>query len=301
METLIFAAHPDRGSSGKSEAIWAESIRTFAGKYQHAPIWIFYPRGEEEWADRLGKMTLPFKVDLHPFDIPAEARHLEYFEKCYASAAAEDLVDGKATHLVWMDASSLVVNPPEALLLPPEVYIGCRPVDLTNIGSRIADPPDDFWLLIYALCRVPPDRLFPMQPSTEAITIRPYFNAGLLVTRPGLRLLNAWRENLELARRNADILNMIRADEMRSIFLHQAVLAATILSRYTREQILIYPPQVNYALHLHQHYPGATRAKSLNELITCRSEYMQTEHGWLERMPEMLEPLKSWITARWES
>ncbi len=280
METFIFATHPDPGSSGKAEAIWAESIRTFGGKFRNAPLWILYPRGGEAWAEKLKQATRSFQVDLHPFDIPDEARKLPFFAKGYASAAAEDLADGNASHLVWMDAGSLMLNQPDGLILPEGADLGCRPVDLTNIGSRTGDSPDDFWLRIYALCRVPPDRLFTMQSSTEAIDIRPYINAGLLVTRPGRRLLNAWRENLELAQRNPEILNMIRANEKRSIFLHQAMLAATILSRYTPEQILIYPPNINYALHLHTHYPDATRAKNMSELITCRTEYIYEEDGW---------------------
>ena len=300
METFIFATHPDPGSSGKAEATWAESIRTFSGKFRNAPLWIFYPRGEEEWAEKLKQATRSFQVDLHPFDIPEEARKLPFFAKGYASSAAEDLADGKASHLVWMDAGSLVLNPPDALTFSNGINIGCRPVDLTNIGSRLPDAPDDFWMSIYALCRVPPDRLFPMRSSTEAVDIRPYFNAGLLVTRPGLRLLNAWRENLELARRNPDILNMIRADEKRAIFLHQAVLTATILNRCTREQILIYPPQINYALHLHMQYPDAARAKTMNGLITCRTDYLQEEAGWQDCLPAIEEPLRSWLFSRWK-
>lgn len=301
METFIFATHPDPGSSGKAEAIWAESIRAFAGKFRNAPLWIFYPRGEDAWAEKVEKILRPSQVELHPFDIPEEARKLPFFAKGYASAHAEELADGRASHLVWMDAGSLVLNPPDALAFSNGINIGCRPVDLSNIGSRIPESPDDFWLMIYALCRVPPDRLFTMQSSTEAIDIRPYFNAGLLVTRPGLRLLNAWRENLDLARRNTDILNMIRANEKRAIFLHQAVLAATIISRYTREQILIYPPNINYALHLHARYPDATRAKTMNELITCRTEYLYEEDKWQEHLPAIEEPLKSWLFTRWEN
>lgn len=301
METFIFAALPDRDSTGKAEAIWAESIRAFAGKHRSAPIWILYPRDLEDWAGQIRKATRSFQVELQPFDIPAEARRIPFFIKGYAAACAEELAEGKAVHLAWMDAGSLVLNPPGALTFSNGTSIGCRPVDLTNIGSRLPDAPDDLWLQVYALCRVPPDRLFSMQSSTEAIDMRPYFNAGLLVTHPGLRLMNAWRENLELARQNADILNMIRADERCTIFLHQAVLAATLLNRCTREQILIYPPNINYALHLHNQYPDTTRAKTLNELITCRTEYLYEEDGWQERFPAIEEPLRSWLFSRWES
>lgn len=301
METFIFATLPERDSTGKAEAIWAESIRAFAGKHRNAPIWILYPRGLEDWAGQIRNAARSFQVELHPFDIPAEARRIPFFIKGYAAACAEELAEGKAAHLTWMDAGSLVLNPPDALAFSNGISIGCRPVDLTNIGSRLPDSPDDFWMSIYALCRVPPDRLFPMRSSTEAIDIRPYFNAGLLVTRPGLRLLNAWRENLELSRCNPDILNMIRVDEKRATFLHQAVLAATILNRRTREQILIYPPNINYALHLHADYPDATRTKTMNDLITCRTEYTYEENGWQERLPAIEEPLKSWLFSRWKN
>ncbi len=300
METFIFATHPDPGSSGKAEAIWAESIRTFGGKFRNAPLWILYPRGGEAWAEKLKQATRSFQVDLHPFDIPAEARKLPFFAKGYASAAAEDLADGNASHLVWMDAGSLMLNQPDGLILPEGADLGCRPVDLTNIGSRTGDSPDDFWLRIYALCRVPPDRLFTMQSSTEAIDIRPYINAGLLVTRPGLSLVECLAREPRAGAAQSRNSQHDPRDERRSIFLHQAVLAATILSRYTPEQILIYPPNINYALHLHTHYPDATRAKNMGELITCRTEYLYEEAGWQSRLPEIEEPLRSWLFSRWK-
>jgi 2-oxo-4-hydroxy-4-carboxy--5-ureidoimidazoline (OHCU) decarboxylase len=57
------------------------------------------------------------------------------------------------------------------------------------------------------------------------MTIRPYFNAGLLIVRPELRLLRAWPGAFQKAAADKELTNMCRQDQRKMVFLHQAALA----------------------------------------------------------------------------
>lgn len=288
MENLIFAflAMPDRS---KSEALrLARSIRKFAGKYAGSPIWMLVPAAGKQ-------TTFPVPdVQLLPFDIDPEALKFPLATKVYAAAAAE--AQEQNGYLVWMDTDSLVLNAPEALNLETGKNLGYKPVDHTLIGSPYDQPIDPFWECIYRRCDVPEDRLFPMTAVVDENKIRPYFNAGMLVVRPTIGLLRAWRDNFDRLYRAACFQPFYKQDIRYAIFVHQAILTGTILSRMTQDEMQMLPPLVNYPLHMHAQYPAERRPQSLNEIITCRYDTLfKEDKAWRTRIPPADEPLKSWL------
>ncbi len=112
----------------------------------------------------------------------------------FAAARAEADALGQTDVLAWLSPNTLVLGEPGDFLLGSGVTFGFRPVHHTLIGSRFDEPLDPFWSLIYELCGVPDGRVFPMETHVDGATIRPYFNSGVLVSRPGRGLMKAWRD-----------------------------------------------------------------------------------------------------------
>ena len=194
MDKMIFACFVADQEDITKALILGESIRTFAGDYSAAPIWLMVPIGFQHPSKGVKARTEALKIELHPFSIVGEALGFPFAGKVVASAAAESLALKRAAQLVWMDTQSLVFNSPDDLLLEQGVLLGCRPVDHLLIGSPYEEPLSPFWDLVYQSCGVTEDDIFPMITSADQVKIRPYINAGLLVVRPEHKLLQHWSD-----------------------------------------------------------------------------------------------------------
>ena len=126
--------------------------------------------------------------------------------------------------------------------------------------------------------------------------VRPYFNAGILVTRPEDKLFTRWLEAFQRTYRHPDFLPFFKKRKY-AIFMHQAVLAGVILHSYSTEQLSILPESYNYPLHMHTKYPKIGRANSLNQLVTVRYENIRKLPGFLENI-QMEQPLPEWFAEK---
>jgi hypothetical protein len=79
------------------------------------------------------------------------------------------------------------------------------------------------------------------------------------------------------------------------IFMHQAVLAGTVLARISPAESLLLPATVNYPLHFHQRFPAAERPATLDSLITCRYENLFDQAGWQAKIPPASLELRAWL------
>lgn len=136
------------------------------------------------------------------------------------------------------------------------------------------------------------DRVFPMETCTRDNILRPYFNAGMLVVRPGRRLLATWRDYFKQLYRHSDFEPFYRKDVLYRIFMHQAVLTGVVLNMLERHELRELPETVNYPLHLYDEYPPEHRPEVLNELVTCRYEDIKDLWNALKGIA-VKEPLKS--------
>lgn len=236
-------------------------------------------------------------ADIRSFPVDPLARGFPFAGKVLASAAAEELAQGRTRLLVWLDPDSIIFNEPEPLLLPPAVVLGCRPVDHLLIGSPFAEAIDEFWQAICVTYQVPEERLFPMTTSADEVTIRPYFNAGLLVVRPEAGLLRLWQRHFLEALRTRRFNPFFAADVLYRLFLHQAILTGVILSSLTEQQIKILSHLLNYPLHMHLQYPSQRRPEKLDDLISGRYDTLFHDPSWPNLFPSN-EPLKSWLAGQ---
>jgi hypothetical protein len=151
--------------------------------------------------------------------------------------------------------------------------------------------------LIYQYCNVPEDRIFPMKTHVDGITIRPYFNAGMLITRPEKELFKTWSDTFFRVYQEPSLQEIYRQDERYTIFFHQAVLSGIILSTFTSDEIQELPPTYNYPIHLFTEDMTDHRPSSLEELVTIRHEGFYKDPQWMKKMPAR-EALKQWLVRQ---
>jgi len=297
MNQMIFACFVAGHKDLPKALILAESIRTFAGDFSIAPIWLMVPQGSKQLSKKVRARIDALEIKLHPFEIDAQAAGFPFAGKVVASAAAESLAFEQASQLVWMDTLSMVINSPDELLLNQGALLGCRPVDHILIGSPYEKPLDPFWDLIYLSCGVTDDDIFPMITSADQVRIRPYINAGMLVVRPEHKLLQLWRDTFLDIYQDSRFLDFYEENHLFKIFIHQAVLSAIVIASINQTEIKQLPYLVNYPLHLHTQYPADRRPKSINELISCRYERFFSKPNWRDMIP-VEPPLKDWLAER---
>ncbi len=293
MDDFIFACLASPGEGAREALLLAKSIRTFAGGLADNPIWVLFPETEDKLAPQIETGFRSLNVRLIPFALSEETGAFPFAAKTFAAARAEALAEDKSEFLVWMDRDSIVLQEPGTLRLPRGKVLGYRPVDHTLIGSPYDSPVDRFWELVYRLCDVPADKIFPMTASVDQKRIRPYFNAGMLVVRPERKLLRAWGENFAMFYLAPPFEPFYEQDILYRIFIHQAILTGTILSRSDRGELHQLPPLINYPLHMHSSYPAERRPARMNDLITCRCDFFFNP-SW-EADVAIDEPLKSWL------
>jgi hypothetical protein len=290
MKDVVFALTTD---SVVRARVLVRSLRAFGGALADRPVWAMVPAGQRA-LDALGGEP---GVDLVPFEADPDARAFPFGGKVNAAAAAEECAEGQTARLVWLDADTLFIHEPGALLIPADRRLGYCPVHHRLIGSLYDLPLDAFWSLMYEACGVPAARVFPMQTIIGAETIRPYINAGLMVVRPEAGLLRAWRARFSALYRDPRCEAFYRQRALYQIFVHQTILAAVMLAEFEPGEMIELPRTFNYPLHLYADDPHPPAA--LDDLITCRYESVFMEPGWPGRFPISGE-LSAWIAKQFE-
>jgi len=295
-QPLVFASLAAPGATERAAFMLVESIRAFGGAYSNSPVLILYPRVGPGLSHATQARFTDLGAETISFDIPLERLTFPFASKVYGAGAAEEAAISRGALLCWMDPDSLVLREPGALILEPAAALGYRPVDKVLIGSPYEAPLDDFWMQIYSECGVHEHSVFPMAASVDDVVLRPYFNAGMLVVRPERGLLGSWGVQFKRLHGLAKFEPFYQAQELYRLFMHQAVLAGTILASLGRHEIQELPYTVNYPLHLHPDYPATRRPHTISEIITCRYDTAFDADDW--RSLPIEEPLRAWLEAR---
>jgi hypothetical protein len=298
MQKIVFASLMlPRPSSETNALLLVESIRAFAGSLSQTPIWLFSPDDGQQPSSTLTDRLHALKVTRIPYPINQNVQTFPFTEKVQAHAVAEARASDHTDLLAWLDANTVVLQDPQAFLLPDDRALGFRPVHHTLIGSRFEAPLDPFWTLIYQHCAVPNERVFPMQTHVDNTRLRPYFNAGLLITRPETGLIRSWRDTFFQVYQAPAFQAFYQRDARYRVFMHQAVLSGTILATLTPTEMLELPPTYNYPLHLYGEDMSGHRPSGLEDLTTFRHEGFYEDPEWRTKMPAKA-PLKQWIADR---
>ena len=274
-----------------------ESIRNFGGALAQNPIWCLVPQYGKQLSANFKDRIIKLDVTILPFEIDSDVVRFFFAGDIRAAALAESLAIGQTDLLIWLSSNTIVLQEPTAFVLPHERSLGYRPVHHINIGSPCDEDPDVFWTLIYQYCKVPKDRIFPMQTHVDDLTIRPYFNAGIIVTRPEKQLFKAWRDVFFEVYQNPKVQEIYQQDKRYTIFIHQAILSGTILATFTLEDLYELPRTYNYPIHLHADDATAHRPTCLDDLVTIRHEGFYQDPNWKQTMPAS-DSLKEWLAEK---
>ena len=293
MDKTIFAFLASRRNSADALMLSA-SIREFGGEFSRNPILVLLPHSPELLSGPIQDQFSELEVTLETFETSKEILGFPFGAKVMAAARAEELAQSRTKNLIWMDSDALLIQPPYQMLLQEGKLLAYRPVDHTLIGSAYTKPLDDFWKAIYEDCAAKEDNIFPMTASVDRNIIRPYVNAGMLVIDPENSLLQTWAENFGRLFEKEVYLPYYEKNALFKIFIHQAILAGTILSRLSQDDLQELPYKVNYPLHMHKNYPADVKPELMNELISARHDTFFNEEDWREIFPRE-EPLKSWL------
>jgi hypothetical protein len=269
---IIFASYAEYPQQVLRSPAFCESVRTFAGSMNRAPIRFYYSEQVSELIEKSREELEAMSVELRRFDVPDEARRITLAGKPFAAAKAEADAAGEAEVLAFLDANILVLQEPRAFRLEPGTDFAYRPVMHRNIGSLYDEPPDAFWTRIYENLDVAEAALFPMEGIADKLVIRPYYNAGFLVVRPERRLLRKWAENFKICYQDPELVEMCR-DEKHNVFLHQAALAGTVPAHLERKKTAELPPAYNYPLFFHKFYESDFTFDSLENVVSIKYEF----------------------------
>ena len=297
MHKMIFSCFAAGKADINRALLLAESIRTFAGEYSGLPFLLVHSLENRQFTTTQQEIIQRFDILLQTVELDPVVAEFPFAGKVLASAAAEAFSARKASQLVWMDNGSLVVNPLDALLLMESIRMGYRPVDHLLIGSAYDEPLDDFWEFIYQSCAVSSENVYSMLTSTDQVAMRPYINAGMLVVRPEDQFLERWRDTLLDVYRTPPALKFYEDNYLYRVFIHQAVLAGCFITSYQSHETVQLPPNVNYPLHMHTHFPSHLQSASMNELVSFRYEEYFATPDWEQVLP-VDPPLRDWLVER---
>jgi hypothetical protein len=293
MAKLIFAFMQAYGGDERESILLARSLRTFGGKLAHHPLWMMAPQNLEQVSETTRQVLSGLDVQIHRFEVPDEALGFPFGGKVYAAAAAESLASNEADILVWMDSDTIFVGETAGLALGENVELGYRPVMLKNISSLYDEPLNAFWSFIFERCDTPVNDLSPMLTTVDGVRIRPHFNAGILSVRPQAGLLQAWRNNFERLYSQPELAPFYQENILYRIFVHQAILAGTLLTKLKMDEMQDLGARFNYPVFL-EGASGPTR-----DMVTLRYDEFEffQQPGWENKVP-LQEPVKEWLDAQ---
>lgn len=260
----------------------AASIRTFAGKFKRAPIWITVPEGHALRGETAEKLAA---LDVEYIPIPADEAiwKFPYASKPLAAAAAEEQAAGKVDFLVWIDRDGLVTGEPEACLLPEGKLLGYRPTDMRNIGSPWGTGLTPFWQELYTRFGIPAEKAFQFTSVVDELPMYPYVNAGLLCVRPEVGLLGQWKADFLTHYQAPELLAYAKESPVYYWLLHQALLTGTVMKRLDESQMRRLPWGYNYPANLHHRFAEGKAAPTLDQVTSLRIDELLSVDGWRAR------------------
>lgn len=267
---VVFAAYAEDAEQLRHVYFLVESIRTFAGKFRNAPVWVYLPgnllREDTLAAEQLTRL----KAELRVSEAPAEAREFYFAGKVFAAGDAEVAAAGLARLLVWMDEDTIVLREPGDIDLPDGVAFAYRPVMHNRSGSLYGQPPNPYWKRIYDKLGLADADLFPVVTPADSQKIRAYFNSGLLVVRPERGILRAWPKDFATLYSDPDLIRMCDENITNKIFLHQTALVGAVLNIVSRAETMELPDVYNYPIFFHRQWEAAREFESIEDVVTLR-------------------------------
>jgi hypothetical protein len=296
---LVFATFAESPEQLFHARILCESIRTFGGRDRNAPVWVYIPEALYDSADSSLQKLAELNAEIRTSRTPDSALWFYFSQKVFAAKHAEFRARDRAEILAWIDEDTIFLQEPKAFHLPGEIVLAYRPVMHKNIGTLWEDPPDLFWSRVFHLLSIQEKTLFPMVTPADGDTIRPYFNAGLLIVRPERGILHRWVEVFQVLYQDSLLAGLCRQDVKKRIFIHQAALTGAILKTAFTVEMMELTPDYNYPLFFQAMYGAGQSFFDLRHVVTFRYDvfFRNPVSGWTDKL--IAPPhVKGWIIRR---
>jgi hypothetical protein len=270
--SVIFYSYAENPVQLENVIPLVKSIREFGGKYHNATIWLYLPRELLATDSTIICQLNSLNVLSKSIEIPEHAAWYFLSGKVIAAARAEADAEGLADILVFLNHDTVVLQEPGEFSLPSDKKLGYRPVMHKNVGLLWSEPLDSFWMQIYEVNSIDENTLFPMVTPADMDTIRPYFNAGLLVVRPEDGILRNWEKYFNQLSHDPLIRSMCEQDFLKRLFLHQAALTAAVLNHLNPDELFLFSDKINYPVFFKEMFGSKKEFIDITEAITIRHE-----------------------------
>ena len=168
-----------------------ESIRQYAGRFRDCPIYALSPRSGHSISKRARDKLDELKVNYIDVILNTECREYGSANRVAAAAYIEKVYPHEI--LVILDSDTLFLREPEKILLPPDVDVAVRPVDLKGMCTNgPADLFDSYWRDLCRCCSVDYEGIPWSESFVDRQRIKATYNGGLVVVRGKLGILRQW-------------------------------------------------------------------------------------------------------------
>lgn len=263
--------------------VLVESIRSFGGYLKDAPIAIMTPKHQNVIMNIQGITQVDFVV-------PRKYQRVPYVDKMIAAMHFEQLADGP---ILWMDVDSIVLQEPLALKIDQGISV--KVVDKRNIGLKVDEPLDGVWKSIYEYYGLE-DKFQGITTTIDCISIKPYFNAGLVAVNSDKGIFAKTVEGIEVLLKNGLVKKSIQSSKELNIFFHQAVLTGAILASYDWDEIILMGDMVNYPLHFKNKYP---RELGFDSIQTLRYDTYFDKSKGLGAIKHIIREKEQYLGTNW--
>ena len=278
-----------------------DSIRQYAGRFRDCPIYALSPRAGHSISKSARDKLDELRVNYIDVILNTECREYGSANRVAAAAYIEEVYPHEI--LVILDSDTLFLREPDKILLPPDVDVAVRPVDLKGMCTAgPADPFDSYWRDLCRCCGVDYEEIPWIESFVDHHRIKASYNGGLVIVRGKLGILRQWADFFFASvrgrltpysedRRFRSGAGWIDSSAGRLWGSNQAALSLAIWSNTRRVQEL--PPTYNYPLHLHSQIDAATAKAVFPHLVHVHYHWLLEEKPAQNPLFDSSGPLSS--------
>ena len=296
-----FVACIERGVLEAQALLLFDSIRQYGGRFRDCPIYALSPRVGHNISESARYKLDSLRVTYIDAVLNTECREYGSANRVAAAAYIEKMYPHEI--LVILDSDTLFLEEPERILLPGDVDVAVRPVDVKGMCTDgPADPFDNYWRDLCRCCGVDYEEI----PWTESFVdhhrIKASYNGGLVIVRGKLGILQQWADFFFASvrqrlipwpqdRRFRSGVSWIDSSASRLWGSNQAALSLAIWNNTRQVQEL--PPVYNYPLTLHNRIDTGTVEAIFPHLVHVHYHWLLAEHPDHNPLFDSTGPLSS--------
>lgn len=287
--SVAFVMCVEAGYLEAQSVLLARSLRRWGGELADSQILAYSPRAASRVPETTAAELQDLGVKVIVDDLNQADADYPFANKIHACRHAEQLVDAEV--ICFLDTDTVFIAEPSALRLAGGADLAVQPVVGKGQGSKGPDDPDDaYWMTSFDLCGVEPGRF--VQTMRDRISIRGYYNAGLVAMRRSAGLADRWATFFRQLRES----NHVHPRGIEN--LDQHALAMVAASAEPKVEILDWP--YNHALPQRGRFPEPLKSASLDDLVHIHYHRWFNVPDFLGRLDPPLDrndPRFEWLDA----